>query len=85
MVTSVLVRDNRPEAVSSAHWGDISTTSFEAAFEAAFLKATLKLLAIIIPARAFQDNPPGSLTFTSMDAEITKSQPDTSTHEETSI
>jgi hypothetical protein len=83
MVTSALVKDNRPEAVSSAHWGDVSTTSFEAAF----LDATLKSLAIKIPALSAQDNdiqnPPGSITFTSVDSEITKSQCNQPGREET--
>lgn len=81
MVTIAPVIDNRPEAVSSAHWGDVSTTSFEATF----LEATLKLLTIEVPARAIQDNPLSSITLISMDAEITQSQCNKSTHEVTRI
>src|SRR5207253_604177 len=44
--------DNEPEAVSSAHWGDVPTCSSDATL----LQAMLKLLETNSPALAVQDN-----------------------------
>ena len=92
MPTTIYLMDNRPEAVSSAHWGDewkfafrvpgavfsahwgdISTLSF-----ASFPEALLKLLAADTSTQAVQQkdtqDPPGSLSLTSVCAGRTRSQ-----------
>lgn len=68
-VTSVL--DNRPETVSSAHWGDEATCSSDATL----LNALLRLLSTKAPALTIVDSqthePLGSITLASINREIT--------------
>ncbi len=64
--------DKRPEAVSSAHWGDLPTCSSDATL----LEAMLKLLQSNAPALAVQDKETsahiGYITLASINAVITK-------------
>src|SRR5437588_5917620 len=64
--------DKKPEAVSSAHWGDFPTCSSDATL----LTAMLKLLETNAPALAVQDkdtqDPLGYITLASINQEITK-------------
>ncbi len=64
--------DGRPEAVSSAHWGDVPTCSPDATL----LEAMLKLLETNAPSLAVQDNdthePLGYITLASINHEITR-------------
>ena len=64
--------DNEPEAVSSAHWGDVPTCSSDATL----LEAMLKLLETNSPALAVQDKDNsdrlGYVTLSSINKEITK-------------
>ena len=66
--------DNRPEAVSSAHWGDVPTCPSDATL----LQAMLKLLETNAPALDVQDKDTqahlGYVTLASINAEITKTQ-----------
>ncbi|HLI07533.1 MAG TPA: hypothetical protein VKV40_13265 [Ktedonobacteraceae bacterium] len=78
MFAHMLVRDNRPEAVSSAHWGDrdkaatyrlvaVSPTYWgDAAITSSDIEAVLNLLATNFPTPSVQyadtHNAPGSLT-----------------------
>lgn len=66
--------DGKPEAVSSAHWGDVPTI----ASNATLLDAMLKLLEANTPALTVQDdttqNPLGSITLASINHEITKTR-----------
>src|SRR6266852_8659389 len=66
--------DGKPEAVSSAHWGDVPTTSSDATL----LEAMLKLLETNAPALAVQDkdtqDPLGYITLASINQEITKTR-----------
>ncbi len=82
MITTVLVMDNRPEAVSSAHWGDVSTAS-------TIFEVMYKLLETDAPGLAAQiknrQDPLDFITLTSVNAEITKSRSNESTREETRI
>lgn len=68
-VTSAL--DNRPEAVSSAHWGDAATCSSDATL----LDAMLQLLQSKAPSLAIIDSqtrdPLGNVTLASINREIT--------------
>jgi len=68
-VTSAL--DNRPEAVSSAHWGDAATCSSDATL----LDAMLQLLQSKAPSLAIVDSqtrdPLGNVTLASINREIT--------------
>ena len=77
--------DGKPEAVSSAHWGDVPTTSSDATL----LEAMLKLLETNAPALAVQDkntqNPLGYITLASINQEITKTRSNASLPEETRI
>jgi osmoprotectant transport system ATP-binding protein len=77
--------DGRPEAVSSAHWGDVPTCSSEATL----LQAMLKLLETNAPALAVQDKdtskPLGYITLASINHEITKIGSNTTNREETRI
>jgi osmoprotectant transport system ATP-binding protein len=77
--------DREPEAVSSAHWGDLPTTSPDATL----LEALLKLLETNAPALAVQDKDTqehlGYITLASITAEITKTQRNETTREETKI
>ncbi len=77
--------DGKPEAVSSAHWGDVPTTSSDATL----LEAMLKLLETNAPALAVQDkdtqNPLGYITLASINHEITKTRSNASLPEETRI
>jgi osmoprotectant transport system ATP-binding protein len=77
--------DGKPEAVSSAHWGDIPT-SFS---EATLLQAMLKLLETNAPALEIQDKDThqvlGYITLTSINHEITKSRSNKTSPEETRI
>jgi osmoprotectant transport system ATP-binding protein len=77
--------DNEPEAVSSAHWGDVPTCSSDATL----LKAMLKLLETNAPALAIQDKdtqePLGYITLASINREITKTRSNKTTLEETKI
>ncbi len=77
--------DNEPEAVSSAHWGDVPTCSSDATL----LQAMLKLLETNAPALAIQDNdtqkPLGYITLASINREITKTRSNKSSLEETKI
>lgn len=63
--------DNEPEAVSSAHWGDVPTYPSDATL----LDAMLKLLATSVPALSVQDKDThdklGFITLTSINREIT--------------
>jgi len=64
--------DGKPEAVSSAHWGDIPTSSSDATL----LEAMLKLLETNAPSLAVQDKnthePLGYITLASINHEITR-------------
>src|SRR5579863_2842290 len=66
--------DGKPDAVSSAHWGGVPTTSSDATL----LEAMLKLLETNAPALAVQDKDTqdtlGYITLASIKHEITKSQ-----------
>src|SRR5437870_496198 len=66
--------DKEPEAVSSAHWGDVPTSSSDATL----LDAMLKLLETNSPALAIQDKDTseqlGYITLTSINHEITKTR-----------
>ncbi len=66
--------DREPEAVSSAHWGDLPTCSPDATL----LTAMLKLLETNAPALKVQDkdsqDPLGYITLASINHEITKSR-----------
>jgi osmoprotectant transport system ATP-binding protein len=77
--------DGEPEAVSSAHWGDVPTTSSDATL----LTAMLKLLETNAPALAVQDkntqDPLGYITLASINQEITKTRSNKSQPEETRI
>src|SRR5437016_1655811 len=77
--------DNEPEAVSSAHWGDVPTCSSDATL----LQAMLKLLETNAPALAIQDKdtqePLGYITLESITREITRAQGNKTTAEETRI
>ncbi|HJT59348.1 MAG TPA: ABC transporter ATP-binding protein [Ktedonobacteraceae bacterium] len=77
--------DNEPEAVSSAHWGDVPACSSDATL----LQAMLKLLETNAPALAVQDKdspePLGYITLASINREITKTQGNKTTLEETKI
>ncbi|HZU66008.1 MAG TPA: ABC transporter ATP-binding protein [Ktedonobacteraceae bacterium] len=77
--------DNEPEAVSSAHWGDVPTSSSDATL----LQAMLKLLETNAPALAVQDKdsdvPLGYITLASINREITRTQSNKTTLEETTI
>lgn len=77
--------DNEPEAVSSAHWGDVPACSSDATL----LQAMLKLLETNAPALAVQDKdspePLGYITLASINQEITKTQGNKTTLEETKI
>jgi len=77
--------DGRPEAVSSAHWGDVPTCSSDATL----LQAMLKLLETNAPALAVQDRdtskPRGYITLASINREITKTGSNTTSPEKTRI
>jgi len=77
--------DGKPEAVSSAHWRDIPTSSSDATL----LEAMLKLLETNAPALAIQDKDTqeslGYITLASINHEITKARSQESTREETRI
>ncbi len=77
--------DREPDVVSSAHWGDVPTTSSQATL----LEAMLKLLETNAPALAVQDkdtqDPLGYITLASINQEITRSQRNESSREETKI
>jgi osmoprotectant transport system ATP-binding protein len=77
--------DQRPEAVSSAHWGDVPGLSSDATL----LQALLKLLETNAPAIAIQDPTTqkqlGYLTLTSLNQEITHLRSNRSAPEETKI
>ena len=77
--------DNEPEAVSSAHWGDVPTYSSDATL----LQAMLKLLETNAPALAIQDKdtqkPLGYITLASINHEITKTRSNKTSLEETKI
>lgn len=77
--------DREPEAVSSAHWGDLPTI----ASDATLLTAMLKLLETNAPALQVQEkdsqNPPGYVTLASINREITQLRRNESLPEETRI
>src|SRR5579859_6560882 len=77
--------DREPEAVSSAHWGDVPTCSSDATL----LVAMLKLLETNAPALAVQDKDtsehPGFITLSSINHEITKASHSESAGEATKI
>ena len=77
--------DNEPEAVSSAHWGDVPTIPSDATL----LDALLKLLQTNAPALAVEDKdtqePLGYITLESITHEITRAQGNKTTAEETRI
>ena len=77
--------DNRPEAVSSAHWGDVPTSSSDATL----LTAMLKLLETNAPALKVEDkethDPLGYITLASINQEITRTRVDATTPEETRL
>lgn len=77
--------DGKPEAVSSAHWGDVPTSSSDATL----LEAMLKLLETNAPALAVQDKNTqeslGYITLASINREITKTRSNISKPEETRI
>jgi osmoprotectant transport system ATP-binding protein len=78
--------DGRPEAVSSAHWGDVPTCSEDETL----LQAMLKLLETNAPALAVQRKEDaqdllGYITLTSINEEITKIRSSQSAPEETRI
>src|SRR5438105_1103240 len=74
--------DRKPEAVSSAHWGDIPSISTDATL----LQAMLKLLETNAPALSVQDEKTqeslGYITLASINHEITKVRSHESTREE---
>jgi osmoprotectant transport system ATP-binding protein len=75
--------DGKPEAVSSAHWGDVPTILSDATL----LDAMLKLLETNAPALAVQDQdiqePRGYITLASINHEITKTRSNKASPEET--
>jgi osmoprotectant transport system ATP-binding protein len=77
--------DNEPEAVSSAHWGDVPTIPANATL----LDAMLHLLESNAPALAVEDKDPqdllGYITLASINHEITRTQSNKTTAEETRI
>jgi len=77
--------DERPEVVSSAHWGDVPTI----ASGATLLEAMLRLLETNAPALALQDHgsqdPPGYITLASINQELTKTRRNTTSLEETKL
>ena len=77
--------DGKPEAVSSAHWGDVPTSSSDATL----LDAMLKLLETNAPALAVQNKDTheslGYITLASINHEITKTQSNVPKPEETRI
>ena len=77
--------DNEPEAVSSAHWGDVPTIPSDATL----LDALLKLLQTNAPALTVEDKdtqePLGYITLESITHEITRAQGNKTTAEETRI
>ena len=77
--------DGKPEAVSSAHWGDVPTSSSDATL----LEAMLKLLETNAPALAVQNKDTqeslGYITLTSINQEITKTRSNVQKPEETRI
>jgi osmoprotectant transport system ATP-binding protein len=77
--------DNEPEAVSSAHWGDVPTIPADATL----LDAMLHLLKSNAPALAVEDkdlqDPLGYITLASINHEITRTQSNKTTAEETRI
>src|SRR5258707_2985403 len=77
--------DNKPEAVSSAHWGDVPTIPANATL----LDAMLHLLETNAPALAIQDKdtqePLEYITLASINREITKTRSNKSSLEETKI
>jgi osmoprotectant transport system ATP-binding protein len=77
--------DGKPEAVSSAHWRDVPTSSSDATL----LEAMLKLLETNAPALTIQDKYTqeylGYITLSSINHEITKVRSQESTREETRI
>jgi osmoprotectant transport system ATP-binding protein len=77
--------DNEPEVVSSAHWGDVPTIPADATL----LDAMLHLLKSNAPALAIEDKDPqdslGYITLASINHEITRTQSNKTTAEETRI
>src|SRR5438874_4158897 len=77
--------DKKPEAVSSAHWGDLPTSSSDATL----LEAMLKLLETNAPALAVQDKDTqeslGYITLASINHEITRTRSNEARPEETRI
>ncbi len=77
--------DGKPEAVSSAHWGDVPTSSSEATL----LEAMLKLLESTAPALKVQNKDTqealGYITLASINQEITKTRSNVQEPEETRI
>ena len=77
--------DGKPEAVSSAHWGDIPTSSSDATL----LGAMLKLLETNAPALAVQNKDTheslGYITLASINHQITKTRSNVAKPEETRI
>ncbi len=77
--------DAEPEAVSSAHWGDVPTSSSDATL----LDAMLKLLETNAPFLAIQDKDTseslGYITLASINQEITKARSNEAQPEETRI
>src|SRR5437870_10257792 len=77
--------DGKPEAVSSAHWGDIPTIFSDSTL----LEAMLKLLETNAPALTVQDKNTqeslGYITLASINREITKTRSNISKPEETRI
>jgi len=77
--------DRRPEAVSSAHWGDLPTCSSNATL----LEAMLKLIETNASALTVQDKdtqePLGYITLSSINQEITRTRSHETTPEESKI
>ena len=77
--------EKQPEAVSSAHWGDVPTCSSDATL----LTAMLKLLETNAPALQVEDkdtqNPLGYITLASINQEITKTPAHETIPEETRL
>src|SRR5216684_7823427 len=77
--------DGKPEAVSSAHWGDVPTCSSDATL----LEAMLKLLETNAPSLAVQDKDThellGYITLASINHEITRMHSNETTRAETII
>ena len=77
--------DNRPEAVSSAHWGDVPMTYSDATL----LEALLKLLETNSPAIAVQDEkanePLGYITLDSINHQITRTRSNEAARAETRL